>query len=103
MSTSDDPGFPDRYNAVLNLLNEQAVATGLPVGHIATSAAFAVARFSVWSMTGGAKTAEDLEKHRQTIVEAFMKTYREMIDEHYDDFVRNFDTYARPQAVEVKS
>ncbi len=103
MSAPDDPGFAERYNAALNLLNQQAISTGLPVGHIATSGAFAVARFSVWSMTGAAKSAEDLEKHRQPVIDAFLRTYREMLDEHYDDFVRNFDGYSRPQAVEVKS
>ena len=43
-------------------------------------------------------TARELEARKAQAIEAFTNGFREMLEEHFQDYSENFDTYFKPKA-----
>ncbi len=95
MSEPGDPDFYTRSKAIINLCNEQLSAA--KDDRIAASAAFAAARFSVWSTANRTVTKEELVRVKQQAIETFVKGFEQMLEYHFHDYVENFDTYYPPK------
>ncbi len=85
--------FSKRYNDNVALFNAQMQESGLPPHVIAASAAYATARFSVWATATSTLTATELESRRQYAIDTFLDGFRQMLNEHFDDFTQNYSTH----------
>ncbi len=91
MADLPDPEFYTRSTAVIDLCNSQL--TNVPEDRVAASAAYAAARFSVWATANKALTSKELEGVRQQALDTFTAGYRQMLEYHFDDYVKNYNTY----------
>ncbi len=91
MADLPDPEFYTRSKAVIDLCNSQI--SNASDERVAASAAYAAARYSVWATANKALTPKELEGVRQKAIETFTAGYRQMLEYHFDDYVKNYDTY----------
>lgn len=89
----NDPEFYNRYSEALNLFNKQMQDTSYPAHHIAASAAYAAARYAIWATANTTLSVGDLETRRQHAIDTFTQGYRDMLEEHFNEFVRNYNEY----------
>lgn len=91
-STDDaDDTFYDRADAHIDLSNEQLEDAG--PGKVSASMMYATARFNAWITAHGHESAEDLAAARQETVDYFVDQYRQMLEEHLDDYQANYGRY----------
>jgi len=97
MPQTADKGFFERANAHINLANEQLQQD--IHGKVSASFTYAAARFSTSLTASGYSTREEMLAHRKENIDYFVREYRLMLEEHMDDYIKNFDPYmkqARP-------
>jgi len=95
MTEFNDTSFDERVAANVNLFNEQR--NSVPPHNVAASAAFAAARYTVWATAAQMASGSDLAARRQEALDTFANGYRQMLEEHLDDFIANYNTYFQPQ------
>jgi hypothetical protein len=92
MAETNDPNFPQRVEAILDVCNVQV--TSQPNAHlVVASTAFAAARFAVWITATTTLTVDELRARRQVTVDAFTEGFRQMLDQHFDDIEQNYTQY----------
>jgi hypothetical protein len=96
MSDGVDDRFYDRADAHIRLSNEQE--KDIDRGKVSASMMYATARFNAWVSACGPESGEELAKAKNEIVEYFVTEYRKMLEENFDDYVRNFEKYMKPSA-----
>jgi hypothetical protein len=94
LSDPVDDAFYDRTDAYIHLANDQLA----DVGHreVATSLTYAAARCNALVGAGAFGTAGELLAAQEEVVEYFVKQYRAMLIEHFEDYVEQFDQLQRP-------
>jgi len=93
MTTETDDQFYARADAHIHTANEQL--DGDNRGKVSASMMYATARFNAWISACTSETGDELQSAKPDIVEYFVGQYREMLEEHLDDYVRNFDKYMK--------
>lgn len=91
MTDQSDPNFYNRTSEVLNLCNKQL--SDATDERIAASTAYIAARFSVWATANKALSATELENVRKQAIDTFANGYRQMLEFHFDDYVKNYNSY----------
>jgi len=68
---------------------------------VATSTAFASARLAIWATALNTHTAAELEERRAHAMDRFLTGYRAMLEDHFNEFVQNYDSYrpAKPGVI----
>lgn len=94
METRPDDAFYERADAHIHLSNAQLADT--PDGKVSASMMYATARFNAWLTARGHDSAASMAETRDQAIDYFLKSYRSMLEEHFDDYVENFDTYMNP-------
>ena len=54
---------------------------------------YGVARFNAYISAAQFNSKEDLKNEKDDIIEYFLKSYKQMLNEHLDDYINNFDQY----------
>lgn len=91
MSQTEDKTFFKRANDLIAAAN---VTVGeVPPPRVASSTAFAAARFNAWVCFVNAKTPEEMKRRRDEAITAFAEEYRRMFADNFDDYLENFDAY----------
>ncbi len=91
-----DPAFFARADAHITLSNDQL--DGADRGAVTASTMFALARFNAWTAACDFAARAPMAERRDQTIDYFVGQFRIMLEEHYDDYVANFDTYmARPE------
>lgn len=91
-----DPAFFARADAHIVLSNEQLDTADR--GAVNASTMFALARFNAWSAACDFAAKQPMAERRDATIDYFVGQFRIMLEEHYDDYVENFDRYmARPE------
>jgi hypothetical protein len=91
-----DDRFYDRADAHIHLSNDQINETET-AGKVSASMMYANARFSAWIAWTWMSSPEEMEQRKDEALEYFTTEFRKMLDENYDDYQRNFETYrSRP-------
>lgn len=93
MPQNADKGFYERANTYINLANDQLQHD--IQGKVSASFSYASARFSASLTASGYKTRDEMLAHRDENVEYFLREYRLMLEEHMDDYIKNFDSYMK--------
>jgi hypothetical protein len=95
MQQPPDKDFYNRADSHILLANEQIAKAGqIPTN---TSFMYSVARFNAWVVASGFKTSEEMQKAKEGALEYFLNEYKEMLNDHLDDHIKNFDAYAKAQ------
>ncbi len=90
--SQSDPKFDRRVESIIQLCNAQLA--GEPQANmVAASAAFAAARFGVWVTANMTQTAPEFAAMRQEAVARMTEGFRQMLEQHYDEVVQNYDGY----------
>lgn len=89
-----DDAFYDRADAHIHLSNKQLGDAG--AGKVSASMMYATARFNAWLTTRGFKSGESMRSMRDESIEYFVNEYRKMLEEHFEDYISNFDAYTAP-------
>lgn len=91
MMEPTDEDFYNRADAHITIANEQISKAGqIPTN---TSFMYAVCRFNAWVVASGFKNSEEMKVAKADALEYFVNQYKEMFDEHLDDYIANFDAY----------
>jgi hypothetical protein len=89
--SDQDENFYHRADEYIQLANTQ-IKTGNP-GRVSASMLFAVSRFNTWISARGFNNAVDMKSAKTERVDNFVKLYKEMLEENYDDYVDHFEDY----------
>jgi hypothetical protein len=90
-----DPSFYDRADAHIHLSNSQ-LSDEVGAGKVSASSMYSVARFNAWLTAAGWNTAEEMAAARPDAIDYFSNEFRKMLEEHFDDYIDNFDSYTNP-------
>jgi len=93
MPQDADKGFYDRANAHINLSNEQLQQE--IHGKVSASMMYATARFNTSLTAAGYPTGAELKAHRNENIDYFVREYRLALEEHMDDYIKNFESYMK--------
>lgn len=93
MANELDDKFYERADAHIHLSNDQLEGSSAEM--VSTSMMFAAARFNAWISATGFQSGENMAAKRAETVEYFLTGYRQMLEAHMDDYIKNFDSYMR--------
>jgi hypothetical protein len=96
VSNDVDADFYNRADAVIHLANSQL--DGVGKGKVSASCMYGTARFNAWLCATGFNSAEEMQNAKAETIEYFVAKYREMFDEHYQDYVDNFAKYMQTES-----
>ncbi len=87
-----DENFYNRADEHINLSNDQIneVETS---GKVSASMMYASARFSAWLSATGCESKLDMIARREDNTTFFTEQFRAMLEENYDDYIGNFESY----------
>jgi len=94
-----DPTFGERVDEHIRLSNAQMKTHSR--GAVATSTAYAAARFAIWSVAVGTVTAGEFRQMRQQTIDSFVEGFRAMLSDEFDQYAANYETYqpAKPGVI----
>lgn len=93
MAENEDPNFSRRVDAYIDVANTQQREA--PGPRVAASMSFATARYNAYlcaRMFGG---AAEMQRQRDDAIRQLTEHYNHMLQDSFDDFVRNYDAYAK--------
>jgi len=86
-----DDGFYKRADAHIFLSNNQL--KDAPLGNVSASMMYGLARFNACVSASGFQSGEQMSAAREEAIKYFMGQYRQMLEEHLDDYIANFDKF----------
>src|ERR1700754_432904 len=99
MAQEIDDAFYERADAHIHLSNDQLDGEVSPEA-VNASMIFATARFNAWMSASGFSSAEEMAEKRAETIEYFVAGYRQMLEGNLDAYIRNFDSYMKPDEEE---
>jgi len=87
-----DDKFYDRADAHIHLSNGQVNETET-AGKVSASMMYANARFSAWIAWTWMSSPEEMAQRKDETLEYFTTEFRKMLEENFDDYLRNFEDY----------
>lgn len=90
-----DDEFYARADAHIHLSNDQ-ISENVGKGKVSASNMYATARFNAWVSACGWHSGQELADAKQESLEYFVTEYRKMLEENFDDYIENFESYMRP-------
>lgn len=90
-----DDTFFARADAHIHLANDQSRA--VESSKVSASMLYGVARFNAFVSAGWVGSREEMTERREEVIGYFLKQYRAMLEDHLDDYIRNFDAYMTPK------
>ena len=87
-----DDEFYERADAHINLANDQ-ITGEIGRGKVSASFMYGMARFSTFVFASNCDTKEEFESEKEGGIDYFVDQYRKMLEEHYDDYLENYDKY----------
>jgi len=87
-----DDKFYDRADAHIELSNGQ-INEVESAGKVSASMMYANARFSAWIAWTWMSSPEEMEQRRSESIDYFAAEFRKMLEENYDDYLKNFEAY----------
>ena len=88
--SEDKQGFLKRADKHIFLANEQMTEDTSP-NEVSASFMFGLARFNAWFAAREYDSAEGLAAEKEQTVDYFVKEYKQMLEQHIDEHIRDFD------------
>ena len=89
-----DPTFTQRADAHIDLANNQFKDT--PGPRVAASMSFATARFNAFLCARMFGSADEMQRQRDDAIRQLSEHYNQMLQDGFDDFIKNYDAYSQP-------
>jgi hypothetical protein len=96
MADELDEAFYQRADAHIHLSNDQLDSAD--AGKVSASMMFATARFNAFISAGGFQSGEAMAAKRAETIEYFVGGYRQMLEAHLDEYIRNFDSFMKQKS-----
>ncbi len=96
MAEPADPTFYERSDAHIRLANQQQESVAGP--RVAASMSFATARFNTWLCANMYGSADEMRRRRDEAIGQLTDHYNQMLKDNFDQFIKDYDTYVRPDA-----
>jgi hypothetical protein len=97
MPKNADDTFYNRADAHIHLSNDQLASVDSK-GKVSASMLYGSARFNAWLSAVGFDSAEQMAAAKEESLAYFCTQYRLMLEENFDDYIRNFDRYMKPES-----
>lgn len=94
MPRDTDARFYDRADEHIELSNKQC-NQGMTRGKVSASMMYGTARFNAWVSACGFSSGREMTAAREESIEYFVKQYRLMLEENFDDYAGHFAKYMR--------
>jgi len=91
MPKDADKAFYDRANAHINLANDQLQQD--IHGKVSASMMYATARFCTSLTAAGYASGAEMAASRNASIDYFVREFRLALEEHMDDYIKNFAPY----------
>jgi hypothetical protein len=91
MPKDADHNFYERANAHINLANDQ-LQQNLH-GTVSASMMYATARFNTSLTAAGYHSGPEMAAHRTENIDYFVREFRLALEEHMDEYIKNFEPY----------
>lgn len=88
---TEEEQFLARADAHIALSNRQLEEAR--IGQVSSSMMFGTARFNAWMSAASYNSGEDMKVNKQKTLDYFIEEYKKMLNQHYDEYVENFDKY----------
>lgn len=89
--SNKSPEFYERADAFIALANEMAKSTN--PGNVSAAFLYAAARFNTFIAASGVTDAAEFQQQQRKSKAYFIDEYEKMLNEHYADYLQNFDNY----------
>jgi len=93
MPQNADKAFYERANAHINLANSQLKEA--EIGKVSASMMYATARFNTTLTASGYQSGAEMAAQRQKLIDYFVREYRLALEEHVDEYIKNFEPYMK--------
>ena len=94
-----DETFYERADGHIHLANEHLEDVGR--GKVSASFLYGAARFNVYVAACNCDSQEQMIQERSSIRSYYMAEYEKMLDEHLDDYIKNYEKYMGAHAPEA--
>jgi hypothetical protein len=91
VKTKIDAQFYKLADSYINLANKQ-IQEKTPPADATNALMFASSRFCSWITAVGFNSGEEMKKEKEEILNFFTTQYRFMLEQNFDDYVKNFET-----------
>lgn len=91
-----DKAFFKRADEHIDVANQQMTAD-VNSGKVSASMMFATARFNSWITAANSGNVITMLDNKDDAIEYFVKEYRQMLEQHMDEYCENFDKYMGKQ------
>ncbi|SFZ97479.1 hypothetical protein MNB_SV-5-1335 [hydrothermal vent metagenome] len=92
-----DENFYKRADAHIALANNQIDEGQINPVLSNDSLLYGAARFNSWIVAASFKNGEDMKNDKENALNYFTNAYRAMLEEHLDDYIKNFNSYMGPK------
>ena len=88
-----DENFYNRADEYIALANKHINETHARPALVNNSLMYASARFSAWIVAASFTNADDMKADKANAIEFFTSKFKEMLEEHFDDYASHYDEY----------
>jgi hypothetical protein len=92
MSEIDDK-FYERADKHIDLSNTQLSTAS--IGKVSASMMYGLARFNSWVSACAFDNAKEMQESKEATIKYFVSEYKDMLTEHLEDYIKNFDKYMK--------
>ena len=93
MNEEIDENFYKRADEYIALANKHINETQAKPALVNNSLMYGSARFSAWIVAASFTNAEDMIADKANAIEFFTTKFKEMLEEHFDNYALNYDEY----------
>ncbi len=92
--TDKDKEFYEMADAHISVANKQASKTSNP-GKVSATILYSAARFNTFLIASNSDSADELASRKEEACKYLMAEYQKMLDEHFEDYTKNFSKYLK--------
>lgn len=95
--TEKNKEFYEMADAFIALANKHNNDKSSHPGTVSATFLYAAARFNTFIVASSFESADEFASKRDEAIDYFVAEYKKMLDEHFSDYITNFDTYIGEQ------
>jgi hypothetical protein len=90
-STDKDDEFYEMADSYIALANKQGKE--VIQGKVSATFLYAAARFNTFLVASNSSSKKEFEAGKDQSIDYFMVEYKKMLEEHFSDYIHNYDHY----------
>ena len=90
-NTDKDSEFFEMADGFIALANTHSKKT--TPGKVSATFLYAAARFNTFLVASNSSSKDEFTSGKNSSIEYFMVEYKKMLEEHFEDYITNYDSY----------